>query len=449
MSSISSTSGLALAALLITGLPGHADDWPQWLGPQRDGVWRETGILKKLPAQPDYRWRVNIGSGYAGPAVADGRVFVMDRQLAKDAANPEDPFSQGTIPGSERVVCLDEATGKTLWIHEYDCPYTVSYAAGPRATPTVDGDRVYTLGTEGNFLCLDVKSGSVKWQKDFKKDYGVKTSTWGWASAPLIDGDNVVSIVGGDGSTVVAFDKITGKEVWRALTAKEPGYCAPMIYEINGQRQLIIWHPQGIAGLDPQNGEALWSHDWDVRFGLTAPTPRRSGNKLFVTTFYNGSLLLDLGGGKPEVLWQSKKISEKDTDILHSIISTPFIAGDTIFGVGSYGQLRGIDLKTGERLWEELEAVAGPKQERWGNAFIVPHEDRYFLFNEKGDLILANMTSAGYEELGRLHIIEPDNNDARTRRVVWSHPAFANGHVLVRNDHEIVSVSLVEPPPAR
>ncbi len=440
---------VVLAALLITSFSGHAEDWPQWLGPKRDGVWRETGIVKKLPEQPDYRWRVNIGGGYAGPAVADGRVFVMDRQLAKEAANPEDPFSQGTIRGSERVVCLDEATGTTLWVHEYDCPYTVSYAAGPRATPTVDDDRVYTLGTEGNFLCLDVKDGSVKWQKDFKKDYGVKTSTWGWASAPLIDGDNVISIVGGDGSTVVAFDKMTGEEVWRALTAKEPGYSAPMIYELNGRRQLIIWHPQGIAGLDPKNGNVLWSHDWDVRFGLTAPTPRQSGDKLFFTTFYNGSLLLDLSSGKPEVLWQSKKISEKDTDILHSIISTPVIAGETIYGVGSYGQLRGINLNTGDRLWEELEVVAGPKQERWGNAFIIPHEDHYFLFNERGDLILANMTSAGYEELGRLHLIEPDNNDARTRRVVWSHPAFANGHVLVRNDHELVSVSLIEQPRTR
>jgi outer membrane protein assembly factor BamB len=430
-------------SLILLGL-GNAcgDDWPQWLGPQRDGVWRETEIVDKLPSEPAYVWRTEIGAGYAGPAVANGRVFVMDRKLGNDAAPPADPFSQGLIPGTERAVCLDEATGKILWVHEYDCPYTVSYAAGPRATPTVDGDRVYTLGTEGDFFCLSVKDGSVKWQKDFKKDYGLKTSTWGWASAPLIDGNNVISIVGGDGSTVVAFDKITGEEVWRALASKEPGYGAPMIYEINGRRQLIVWHPQAIAGLDLTNGDVLWEHDWEVRYGLTAPTPRQVGDKLFFTTFYNGSKLLDLSSGKPVILWMSPKISEKDTQILHSIISTPVIVGDTIFGVGSYGQLRGIDLETGERLWEELEVVAGPEQRRWGNAFIIPHKDRYFIFNERGDLILANMTPAGFEEVDRMHIIEPDNNDARTRRVVWSHPAFANGHILVRNDHEIVSVSL-------
>ncbi len=419
-----------------------AADWPQWFGPQRDGVWRETGIVERLPAKPNYRWRIAVGGGYAGPAVANGRVFVMDRQLATGVGNPEDPFSQGTIPGTERVLCLDEATGAELWTHEYKAAYTVSYAAGPRATPTVDGDRVYTLGAEGNLKCLDVMNGAVQWEKLFTKDYGVKTATWGWSSAPLVDGDLLISIVGGDGSVVVAFDKLTGREIWRALSAKEPGYGTPVIFELNGRRQLIIWHPEAVAGVDPRSGEVLWTHPWSINYALTAPTPRLSGSRLFFTSFYNGSLLLDLASGQPEVVWQSRKISEKDTDKLHSIISTPVIAGDTIYGVCSYGQLRGLSLKTGERLWERLGVASGPKEERWGNAFIIPHGDRYFLFDERGDLIHAKLSPEGYEELGRLHLIEPDNRDARTRNVVWSHPAFANGHILVRNDHEIVSVSL-------
>lgn len=419
-----------------------AADWPQWFGPQRDGVWRETGIVEQLPANPNYRWRVAIGSGYAGPAVAHGRVFVMDRQLATGAGNPADPFAQGTIPGTERVLCLDEATGAELWQHEYAAAYTVSYAAGPRATPTVDEERVYTLGAEGHLKCLDVATGAVKWEKHFAKDYGVKTATWGWSSAPLVDGDLLISIVGGDGSVVVAFDKRTGREMWRALSAKEPGYGTPVIFELNGRRHLIAWHPEAVVGLDPQTGQVLWTHPWVIRYALTAPTPRQSGSRIFLTSFYNGSLLLDLASGQPEVIWQSDKISEKDTDKLNSIISTPVIAGDTIYGVCSYGQLRGLSLKTGERLWEELTVTAGPRQERWGNAFIIPHGDRYFLFNEQGDLIHAKLSPSGYEELGRLHLIEPDNRDARTRNVVWSHPAFANGHILVRNDHELVSVSL-------
>ena len=432
-------------ALLVTAssiAPTDADDWPQWFGPQRDGVWRETGIVDRLPDAPDYRWRVPIGAGYAGPAVANGRVFVTDRQLASNASNPEDPFQTGRIAGTERVICLDEKTGEQLWLHEYDCPYTVSYAAGPRATPTVDGDCVYTLGTEGNLLCLDAATGEVKWGRDFKEDFGAKTTTWGWASAPLIHGDHVISLVGGDGSLVVAFDKSTGEEAWRALSAEEPGYGAPMIFKFDEKEHLIIWHSDGIASLDPATGSSNWNHDWAIRYALTAPSPRQAGDRLFFTTFYNGSRMLDLSTGEPELLWKSAKVSEKDTDKLHSIISSPVISGGMIFGVCSYGQLRGLDLATGERIWEELEVVAGPKQERWGNAFIIPHEDRFFLFTEQGDLALADMSRDGYTELGRMHIIEADNNDARTRKVVWSHPAFANGHVIVRNSTEIVSVSL-------
>lgn len=172
-------------AMLLSSNVCYSDDWPQWLGPNRDGVWREIGIVGSLPSTPSYRWRVNIGAGYAGPVVADGRVFVMDRHLAPDKENPDDPFTRGVVSGNERIVCLDEASGKILWVHTYDCPYTVSYASGPRATPTVDGDRIYTLGAEGDFFCLSAKDGSVIWQKDFKKDYGVKTATWGWASAPV------------------------------------------------------------------------------------------------------------------------------------------------------------------------------------------------------------------------------------------------------------------------
>src|SRR5438094_3334310 len=233
---------LALAASAAFSL--HADDWPQWLGPQRDGVWRETGILEKFPADgPKVRWRTAIGGGYTGPAVARDHVYLMDRQLAPGTSNPSDPFARGEIPGSERVLCLNEADGRILWKHEYDCPYAVSYPAGPRATPTVHAGKVYALGTEGNLFCLDATSGKEFWSHDFKKDYGVKTPMWGFAGHPLIDGKKLICLVGGEGSVAVAFDKDSGKELWRALSAKEPGYCPPMIYEFAGKRQLILWHP--------------------------------------------------------------------------------------------------------------------------------------------------------------------------------------------------------------
>src|ERR1044071_4401123 len=178
------TAGFFMVALL----PAHADDWPQWLGPQRDGVWRESGIIEKLPTNGlKYRWRAPIGGGYSGPAVANGRVYVMDRQLAKDAKPPASAFSRGEISGTERVLCLNEADGKILWQHEYDCPYTVSYGAGPRVTPTVVDDKVYSLGAEGNLFCLDAEKGRAIWSNDFKKSFNIKTPMWGFAGHPLGD----------------------------------------------------------------------------------------------------------------------------------------------------------------------------------------------------------------------------------------------------------------------
>ena len=224
---------LLLAVLLPPLLPASArgEDWPQWLGPQRDGVWRESGILNRFPSNGlPVRWRVSIGSGYSGPAVAQGRVYVMDRQLAPGAANPSDAFGRGTIPGTERLLCLDESDGRVLWQDQYDCEYTVSYPSGPRATPTVHAGKVYSLGTEGHLRCLDAERGTLHWSRDFKKDLGVSTPMWGFAGHPLIEGNKVICLAAGSGSVAVAFDKDTGKELWRALSAKEPGYAPPMIY---------------------------------------------------------------------------------------------------------------------------------------------------------------------------------------------------------------------------
>jgi len=199
-----------------------ADDWPQWLGPQRDGVWREGGILASFPdGGPKLRWRTKIGGGYAGPTVADGKVFVHDRlvRAAKDLAEKQN-FQRGIISGSERVLCLNEQDGELIWKREYDCTYSVSYPAGPRVHPTVDGNRVYTLGAEGNLMCLEAKSGKVRWARNLKRDYRTKTPLWGFAGHPLIDGDKLICLVGGNGSVVVAFNKHTGKQLWKSLSAR-------------------------------------------------------------------------------------------------------------------------------------------------------------------------------------------------------------------------------------
>ena len=437
----------AAAAGLWLATPSRGDDWPQWLGPQRDGVWRETGILEKFPTNgPTVRWRTTIGAGYSGPAVALGRVYITDRQLASKGSNPKDPFQRGLIQGTERVLCLNGADGQILWKQEYDCPYNVSYPSGPRTTPVVHEGKVYTLGTEGHLFCYDANSGKNLWSHEFKKDFGIDAPVWGFAGHPLLDGQKLICLAGGSGSIVVAFDKDTGKELWRSLSAKEPGYAPPMIYEAGGQRQLIVWHPESINSLDPETGKLYWTKPYPARSGLSLSTPRKMGDLLFITSFYNGPIMLRLDSEKPDatILWRGKGTNERNTDGLHSIISTPFLEDGHIYGVCSYGQLRCLKADTGERLWETFAATTGDKEARWANAFLVKNGNRFFLANEKGDLIIAKLTPKGYEEISRAHVIEPTNT-AAGRDVVWSHPAFANRCAYVRNDREIICVSLAGP----
>jgi outer membrane protein assembly factor BamB len=449
-------TGRAWIMVMLWGLmvttAAHGDDWPQWLGPQRDGVWRETGIVEKFPAGgPKVRWRTPVGEGYAGPAVAQGKVIITDRVLAKGVQNPDNPFSKNSrVDGNERILCLDEASGKVLWQHEYPCPYQVSYAAGPRATPVIAGDKVFTLGTMGDLFCLDLNKGTVLWSKNFVKDYNVEVPLWGFSGHPLVDGDRLICLVGGKGSVAVAFNKDTGKEVWKALSASDPGYAPPMIHEIGGQRQLILWHPESVNGLDPETGKVYWTQPFPgkkaLKANLSISTPRVQGDRIFITAFYDGPLMLKIKSGhEPVVEWRGKGRSEKpeDTDGLHSIMSTPFFKEKYIYGVCSYGELRCLNAETGERMWSTHEATTG-KSLRWGNAFLVAQADRFILFNELGDLILARLTPKGYEEISRANILQPTNTLAPPtgRRVIWSHPAFANRSVYARNDREIVCVSL-------
>ncbi|GIW82214.1 MAG: hypothetical protein KatS3mg105_4021 [Gemmatales bacterium] len=359
--------GAITAGLLIAGLV-RGDDWPQWLGPQRDGVWRETGIIKQFPkGGPKVRWRTPIRAGYSGPAVAEGCVYITDRVLAPSAKNPANPFRRGNVPGSERILCLDEKTGKILWRHEYDCVYDVSYPLGPRTTPLVADGKVYTLGTMGDLFCLEARTGKVIWSKNFPKEYGAEVPLWGFAAHPLLDGKRLICLVGGKGSLVVAFDKDTGKEVWKALSAPQQGYCPPMIYQVGATRQLIIWEPTSVNGLNPETGEPYWRVPFVVRAALTIPTPRLHDDLLFVTSFYNGSLMLKLDKKEPkaDVLWRGKGRNERQTADLHAIMATPFFVGDYIYGICSYGQLRCIKAANGDRVWSSLEATGG-KTLRWG-----------------------------------------------------------------------------------
>lgn len=440
-------AGAAVLALFTTAGAASADDWPQWRGEDRLAVWRETGIVEELPDALAVSWRTPLRSGYSGPAVAGGRVFVTDWR--------EDPDSR-TLDGVERMIALDERTGAVLWTHEWRTSYrmlSVAYAIGPRSTPTVDGDRVYVVGATGRLFCFDVETGAVRWEKDYVADYGTSVPVWGVVSAPLVDGDRLLAVVGGEpDALVVAFDKRTGAERWRAIDVEaEMGYAQPVIYEAGGARQLIVWHPRALASLNPETGELYWEQPWDVSMGVTVATPVRSGNYLLVSQFFNGSLMMQLNQDRPDAaeLWRGRSRSELpgETDTIHAMVTTPIIIGGHVYGVDSYGELRALDAATGERLWMSPDMTA---QARWSTAFLVRHEDRYFVNNDEGFLILARFTPEGYVELDRTRLIEPTSRSgARTphgriaeRLVNWSHPAYANGHVVHRNDREIVRASL-------
>jgi outer membrane protein assembly factor BamB len=445
----------------------RADDWPQWAGPRRDGIWREDGIVDKFPTGgPSVRWRAPSGSGYAGPAVAGNRVYHMDFRPRKGSSLPTNGMGKSRLSGIERIVCLDDATGKEVWKHEYDCDYSISFPSGPRTTPVVAGDKVYTLGAMGDLLCLNAETGKVAWAVNLPKTYadagkpnGV-VPLWGYAASLLLDGDRLITLAGGDGSIVVALNKDTGKEIWRALSAFSIGYCPPAIYTVGSTRQLIIWQPEAVCGLEPETGKILWEAPFQLhKSALAIPVPQFDGKRLFITSFYNSALMLSLDTGKPgaSVLWQGKlngqnpELPEK-TSSLHSIMPTPVFKDGYIYGVDSYGELRCLKADTGARVWTALgvtRALKGGKRDeskptqkdRWNNAFITPHGDRYFLFNEAGELIIATMDPGGYTEIDRAKIIAADD-PMPGRDVVWSHPAYAHKSVYVRNDHELVCVSL-------
>lgn len=433
---------LSCLLLLLSMLQVRSDDWPQWMGPQRDGIWRETGILEKFPAGgPKVLWRSKVSWGYAGPAVADGLVYVPDYWTSDDVRKASQPFRPKTpLKGKERLLCLDAQTGKQVWKYEYDCIYTVSYPVGPRCTPTVVDGKVYFLGCEGHLSCLDAKTGTVLWKKDFQKDYDAKTPIWGFCGHPLVEGKTLYCVVGGKDALVVAFDKDTGKQLWKALNANEPGYCPPTLITAGGTRQLLIWDPQQIHSLDPKTGKSYWSAELTPNYAMSIMAPRQLGNYLFAGGIGGKALLLELASDKPAVKEVWRGTAGK---AVYPVNSTPILEEGTIYGVDQPGQLRAVDLQTGDRLWETTKPTTGDKPASSGTAFLVKNGDRFFLFSEKGELILARLDRKAYTEIDRWKMLET-TSFAFGRDVVWSHPAFANKCVFARNDKEIVCVSLAK-----
>jgi outer membrane protein assembly factor BamB len=393
-------------------------------------VWREGGVVERFESDRlAPLWRAPIGAGYCGPTVAKRRLYVMDRLLEPKPV--------------ERVLCFDSKSGQRLWAHAYECQYKISYTAGPRASVTIDDGRAYALGAMGHLHCFDAGAGVVLWKRDLLADFNIAMPIWGIAAAPLVVDDLLILLIGGeDEAGVVALDKKDGEERWRALRDRAQ-YSAPILIQQAGRPVVVCWTADSVAGLDPASGQVYWRFPFaPSKMPIGVPTPIVDNGRLLVSSFYDGSLLLALRQDRLAVdqVWRRRGRSEQDTDALHAMISTPLFLGDYIYGVDSYGQLRCLDARTGDRVWEDLTATAN---ERWGNIHFVRNGERIWMFNELGELIISKLSPSGFEEISRAKLIEPTRIQLNRRGgVCWSHPAFADRHVFARNDEELVCASL-------
>lgn len=433
---------LSLLAIMLATAFSPAADWPQWMGPNRDDVWPETGILEKFPeGGPKVLWRKPVSGGFAGPAVANGKVYVTDYVRSAGDDKPA-PTKRNDLQGKERVLCLDAKTGNEIWKHEYDCNYKISYPAGPRCTPTVDGGKVYTLGAMGDLFCLDAEKGSVIWSKNLPETYKAQMPLWGYASHPLVYKNLLICMAGGEGSAVVALDKETGKEVWKALDTTDIGYSPPTLIEAGGVTQLLIFHGKGINSLNPDTGSLHWSEPLATAYGMAIMAPRKGGDFLFAGGHNNRSLGLKLDPDKPAVT----KVWKGSRDVgLAPVSGTPFVEDGIAYGIDGDGTFRAMRVATGERLWGTSKPVNGKDGQGRGAVegatFVTKNGNRFFIFGENGDLVIAKLSPEKYEEISRTKLLDPVGVGLG-RKVVWSHPAYAEKCVFARNDREIVCASL-------
>jgi outer membrane protein assembly factor BamB len=422
----------AAGLLLVPRWQAGAEDWPQWRGPNRDAVWHEAGIMQTFPADGlKMAWRAPVGRGFSSPVVAAGRVYVTDVQAVR-------------APARERVLCFDEATGKPLWSHTYEAGYPdwayTPDAGGPRATPIVAGGKVYTLGCMGRLLCLDAARGEVVWEKDLEEEYEQKEFT-GITASPLIEGDLLILYLcgGKPGACVVAFDRNTGKEVWRALDDSFT-YSSPIVVTAGGQKQFIVWTQEAVTSLDPATGKTWWRERLVTSGDTAVSTPVVSGNRLLI-----GGQMMTLDAERPaaSLLWPQAKAAASRRFLSNT--STALLQGEHVYSAKVSGELVCLEAATGKQVWAS-DKVTSP-----GNGCCIhltpltPNGDSVLLFTDQGNLIRARLSAAGYQELSRVHVIDP-MHPFNGRKVIWPPPAYANRHIFVRNDSELICASLAGNP---
>lgn len=393
--------------LLLSALPARAVDWPRWRGPRHDGISRETGWLDRWPEKgPPIAWRASVGTGFSSVSVADGRLFTM-----------------GNVDNKDTVYCLDAATGKKHWSHTYDAPLEDKlFEGGPTSTPTVAGDRVFTLSRWGDVFCFDAASGRIVWSRNVQKETGVRMPGWGFAGSPLVHQEVLLLNIGAAG---MALDVKTGKVVWTSEN-EEAGYSSPLPFRQRDEWFATVSSGEAYSAVNIRTGKPLWQARWITRYGLNAVDPILHDGHVFVSAGYNkGAALLKPGDGEPTIVWKSKNLRNQ---LNCSVLLDGFlygIDGDT----NTKATLRCVEWKTGEVRWTQDGIGAGS---------LMAADGKLIVLSEAGELLVAPATPDGFKPTGRAKVLDGK---------CWTVPVLANGRIYCRNARgELVCADVLRKP---
>ena len=396
-------SGLVCALVVSLGVlvPGQtpSNDWPQWRGPDRNGISKEKGLLQAWPSGgPAVVWNISgLGAGYGSLAIRGNRIFV-----------------QGSSRRQSNVIALDRATGKTVWSQSLGPSGDNDQGPGPRATPTLDGDRMYVMSENGRLACLKVADGTPIWQRQILSEFGGSNIRWLISESPLVDGDRVIVTPGGRGAGMVALDKMTGKTVWQAKElSDEAGYSSAVIAEVGGVRAYTTITSAAGVGVRASDGKVLWRYTPAANRTANITTPLVNGNQVFYTSAYNtGAGLVNLAAKGTE-LTASEAYFTRDMQNHHGGV---VLINGTLYGFNN-AILTAIDFASGKTLWRDRSV---------GKGAVVYADNRLYMLSENNVMGIAEVTPGGYSETGRFEIRDQGLPS-------WAHPVVSGGQLYIRN----------------
>jgi len=384
------TLAVIVFAALIGSVPSRVSalDWYRWRGPDANGISKETGWSAAWPSDgPKQLWKANVGTGFSSVSVSNGRVYTVGNKDKQDT-----------------VYCFDADSGAVLWKHPYAAPLDSKYyEGGPSATPTVDGDRVYTLSKRGQVFCFDAATGKAAWSKDLVKELGARIPTWGFAGSPLVEGNLVIVNLGSAGT---ALDKATGKVVWTS-GKEEAGYSTPVPFSSGGERCVALFLAESVAAVRIKDGKEVWRHTWKTSHAVNAADPIIDGNNVFISSGYNrGAALLKINAERPTVAWENKNMR-------NHFNSCVLISGH-LYGFDE-DDLKCIELPTGRVRWTERSL---------GKGSLMAADGKLIVLGEKGQLAVAEATPASFKPLSRAQVLGG---------LCWSTPVLSRGRIYCRN----------------